>query len=275
MRWQESLDSTRRMSPLVASLGWVAVGLAAVALTIAFGGSIGAFLDPASALLVLGGTAAVTAAGSSREALVGLRATVGRLRGGPDDDLGRIRGDLAHLATTLRRHGPRALEGELVGGNLHPLLAQGVRLFVDGVTPERLEGALTAAGERRLQARYAAIGILRRAGETAPGMGLVGTLIGLVRLLGALDRPELIGPAMAVALLTTLYGAILANGLLLPLADRLESLLAAEAANLRSAILGFVAVARGEHPDRVATITADLGAPDPALGYAFETAIFG
>ena len=244
-------------------------------MAIALGGSIGAFLDPASALLVLGGTAAVTAAGSSREALVGMRATIERLRDGPDDDLGRVRGDLAHLATRLRRHGPRGLEGELAFGSLHPLLAQGVRLLVDGVPPERLEAALTAAGERRLHGRYAAVGILRRAGETAPGMGLVGTLIGLVRLLGALDRPELIGPAMAVALLTTLYGAVLANGLLLPLADRLESLLEAEAASLRSAVLGFVALARGEHPDRIATITADLAAPDPALGYALETAIFG
>ena len=93
--------------------------------------------------------------------------------------------------------------------------------------------------------------ILRRAGEVAPAMGLIGTLVGLVQMLGQLEDPSSIGPAMAVALLTTFYGAILANMFFLPLATKLERNAGVEAQVKQIYALGAASIARQENPRRL------------------------
>jgi chemotaxis protein MotA len=93
--------------------------------------------------------------------------------------------------------------------------------------------------------------ILRRAAEVAPAMGLIGTLVGLVQMLGSLDEPSKIGPAMALALLTTLYGALLANIVFGPLAAKIERNASAEALLRQIYMIGAVSMARQENPRRL------------------------
>jgi chemotaxis protein MotA len=97
-----------------------------------------------------------------------------------------------------------------------------LRTIVDGANPDEAERVMAAEAAAIAEHGRVAVDTLRRAAEVAPAMGLIGTLIGLVQLLGQLSDPSAIGPALAVALLTTLYGAIIANMILAPLATKLE-----------------------------------------------------
>ncbi|HEX8374192.1 MAG TPA: MotA/TolQ/ExbB proton channel family protein, partial [Geminicoccaceae bacterium] len=120
--------------------------------------------------------------------------------------------------------------------------------------------ALQPAIEAEVAPHARAVLLLRRAADVAPAMGLVGTLIGLVQMLGTLDRPDAIGPAMAVALLTTLYGAMIAHMLLLPLAERVAGF-ATRLAGCREVEAELArAIAAGENPRRL----RDRLAPVPA-----------
>ena len=97
-------------------------------------------------------------------------------------------------------------------------------------------------------------GILRRAGEVSPAMGLIGTLVGLVQMLGNLESPETIGPAMAVALLTTFYGAVLANMFFMPIANKLERNSTIEATVNQIYAQGAASIARQENPRKLETM---------------------
>src|SRR3546814_13650947 len=94
-------------------------------------------------------------------------------------------------------------------------------MVVDGLPADEVERMLSRDAEAAFERHQRSAGILRRAGEVAPAMGLIGTLIGLVQLLGSLDDPSSIRPAMPVALLTTFYGAVLATLVFTPLAGQL------------------------------------------------------
>jgi chemotaxis protein MotA len=90
--------------------------------------------------------------------------------------------------------------------------------------------------------------LLKGMGATAPAFGMIGTLIGLVQMLAAMDDPSSIGPAMAVALLTTLYGAVFANLVFLPMADKLDLRSKEETLNRELILAGVESIARGENP---------------------------
>jgi chemotaxis protein MotA len=124
-------------------------------------------------------------------------------------------------------------------------------MLVDGIAVEEIERNLTFETHAMMQRHVRSTGILRRAAEVSPAMGLIGTLLGLVQMLGSLNDPESIGPAMAVALLTTLYGALLANVVFLPLASKLERNSATELLINQIYILGSTSIGRQENPRRL------------------------
>ena len=93
--------------------------------------------------------------------------------------------------------------------------------------------------------------IFKAFGEAAPGMGMVGTLIGLVSMFGHMDDPKKIGPGMAIALLTTLYGAVLANVVMLPIADKLANRAAEEGTNRSLIIEALVMIREGKNPTTI------------------------
>ena len=122
------------------------------------------------------------------------------------------------LANIARKEGVLGLEGQDIQNEF---LKRGIQLCVDGHEPEFVRSMLGKDINLTIERHERGQAIFKSMGDTAPAMGMIGTLIGLVQMLSAMDDPKSIGPAMAVALLTTLYGAIIATAFALPIADKL------------------------------------------------------
>jgi len=159
--------------------------------------------------------------------------------------------ELIHLFTRLseraRREGILALENELDEVE-DPFLRKGILLVVDGVEPEVIKDILEAeiiAMEDRHEKGQA---IFLKAGEYAPAWGMIGTLVGLVLMLNRMQDPALLGPSMAVALITTLYGTVLANLVFLPMASKLEGKTDEEVFFKQIIIEGIIGVQSGQNP---------------------------
>lgn len=159
---------------------------------------------------------------------------------------------ISEIAETMRRQGPIALEQIEIEDKF---FQRGVRMIADGYTTEALRSSL----ERERDLDYERIEeghkVFKALGEAAPGLGMVGTLIGLVSMFGHMDDPQKIGPGMAIALLTTLYGAVIANVFALPLADKLANRAEEEGTNRTLVIEALVMIRDGRNP---ATIRDEL-----------------
>ena len=226
-----------------------AIGLIAVAILME--GSWAAFINVPAILLVVFGTFAVTAVSYSLQEVIQAQPimlrTLFRSSHTPNDAAMRM----LQLAERARRRGLLQLQSELYGLRPEPFLHRSMTMLVDGIVVEEIERNLTFETHAMMQRHVRSTGILRRAAEVSPAMGLIGTLVGLVNMLGNLNNPDLIGPAMAVALLTTLYGALLANVVFLPLASKLERNSATELLINQIYILGSISIGRQENPRRL------------------------
>ena len=154
---------------------------------------------------------------------------------------------LVHFAGKARREGLLALEEE--AENLDdPFLKKGIRLVVDGTDPETVRQILdievTFLEERHQSGQQ----IFDHMGAMAPAFGMVGTLIGLIIMLGHMDDPSKIGPAMAVALITTFYGVVLANLVFIPIAGKLRVKSAEEVLLREVMIEGILSIQAGRIP---------------------------
>ncbi|MGF1477396.1 MAG: motility protein A [Geminicoccaceae bacterium] len=200
-----------------------------------FGGSLGllgvvvmlgtpplTILDPLSAGLVIGGTIAVSLASFSLEDGWQLLRLLGAGLAGKQPYPEVAAQDFVRLAGSLRAQDHHAFEA--MAGRLgdRVLLSKGLRLIADNRDAAEINTLLCRQATASHGRNKRAVDLINRAAEVAPAMGLIGTLLGLVKLLGQLEDPTQIGPGMALALLTTLYGAILAHMVLVPLALRLE-----------------------------------------------------
>ncbi len=214
---------------------------------------IGIFLaDIPSIILVLGGSIGVTMANSTMPATIGgLKAAVKALTGGLGTDPSEIVTKLVDFADLARKEGLLALEARLDEID-DPFFRRGMELAVDGTDPEVVREMLELDVEN-MQARHKmAAGFWATAAGMGPAMGMIGTVIGLVAMLGNLDDPSALGPSMAVAFLTTLWGAFLANVVFAPFAGKLKALSAAEVKSRELIIEGILSVQAGSNPRAVA-----------------------
>lgn len=153
--------------------------------------------------------------------------------------------EIVELAGDARKNGLLALEGKEVS---YDFLAKGIQLLVDGHDPEVVKTLLSKDMRLAADRHNTGSAIFTQIGDVGPAMGMIGTLIGLVAMLANMDDPKAIGPAMAVALLTTMYGAMLANMLALPIADKCK-LRAAEEGRLQAMVLdALLAIQAGQNP---------------------------
>lgn len=208
--------------------------------------------DPGSILLVVGGTIGTTAAsGTLPQALGAPKALIKGITGGGGIDRAAVIKQLVGFADTARKEGLLALEGEIEKIE-DPFFQRGLQLAVDGTDPadvrEMLELDLDRMGARHRDGA----GFFSTAAGMAPAMGMVGTVIGLVDMLGNLDDPSTLGPAMAVAFLTTLWGAFIANYFFQPIAARLKKLAADEMAAKELILEGILSIQAGANPRAVA-----------------------
>lgn len=208
--------------------------------------------DPGSILLVVGGTIGTTAAsGTMPQALGAPKAMVKGLTGGGSIDRAAVIKQLVEFADTARKEGLLALESEIEKIE-DPFFQRGLQLAVDGTDPGDLRDMLELDLERMGARHREGAGFYSTAAGMAPAMGMVGTVIGLVDMLGNLDDPSTLGPAMAVAFLTTLWGAFVANYFFQPLAARLKALAADEMGSKELILEGILSIQGGANPRAVA-----------------------
>ena len=197
------------------------LGFTLVAAAIMLGGSIGAFIDIPSVLIVVMGTLAITTVSFTLKEIIKGQGLLLKTVLFKIPDAAEEAKMLIELAQKARANGLLAVQGDV--DNLDdPYLKNGLTLAVDGTAPEVIEEVMKTDTAGMMERHTSGVQIFKKSAEVAPAMGLIGTLIGLVQMLGNLDDPSKIGPAMAVALLTTMYGAILANMVFSPLAGKLE-----------------------------------------------------
>jgi len=228
----------------IATLIGIVAGFGLIIGSIALGSPIGAFINLPGLLIVLGGTLAATFINESMAQVfsavkVATNAFFER-KHSKEEIISRV----IELAAKARKEGLVSLEGEDIPD---PFLARGVQLGVDGLSPEIISAILYGELSNLKSRHQRGQAIFKFMGGTAPAMGMIGTLIGLVQMLQAMDDPSSIGPAMAVALLTTLYGAVLAFLLFLPIASKLEWRTRMETSHKNLAITGVESILKGDN----------------------------
>ena len=166
---------------------------------------------------------------------------------------------LVELAGIARKDGMIALQNAEIDNRL---LSKGINALVDGTDPMIIRTSLERDMYITAKRHESARGTLKFAGDVAPAMGMVGTLIGLINLLGKMNEdPESIGPNMSTALLTTLYGAVLANAFFLPAAEKLENFANQEMRNSELIIEGIMFIQTGGNPRLLADLLSSYLSP--------------
>ncbi|GEK89349.1 chemotaxis protein MotA [Alkalibacterium putridalgicola] len=165
----------------------------------------------------------------------------------PDDDRAALLDNLTELAKKSRTQGILAIEEDIKELN-NPVLIHGLEMVVDGTDVDTIEEILNVELNQTEDRHSIGQEVFLKWGEFAPAFGMIGTLIGLIAMLGDLQDPSLIGTGMATALLTTFYGSFLANMVFLPIAKNLEMQTANELKTNEMIIEGVLALQRGDNP---------------------------
>ncbi len=223
------------------------LGLGLLLILVAMGSSIPAFIDIPSMLIVIGGTIAATLVSYPLEQVLGLSKVMMKTMSftmQPDTEVIKT---LIDFATKARRDGILALE-EAAQGITDPFFKKGLQLAIDGNPPEVIEAVLDTEIEKMDERHQIASGILSAMGNYAPAFGMIGTLVGLVQMLRNLEDPSSIGASMAVALITTFYGAVLANLVFLPLASKLKYRAQQESMQMTIIMTGILSIQSGDNP---------------------------
>ncbi|SDN75075.1 flagellar motor protein MotP [Halobacillus sp. SY10] len=233
------------LTPIGITVGFAMVMFGIMA-NAGFGG-FKSFIQVSSIFIVLGGLAAAILVNFNlSEVKLTLRVTKEAFKTS-DMNLRELISLFVSLSEKARREGLLALETELEEVE-DPFIKKGILLAVDGIEPEVINDIMKAeivAVEERHQRGRA---IIEKAGEYAPAWGMIGTLIGLVLMLQSLSNPATLGPQMAVALLTTFYGTLLANLVFIPLAGKLENKTYEEIFIKQIIIEGVIGVQSGQNP---------------------------
>jgi chemotaxis protein MotA len=230
----------------LATLIGMIFGTIVILAAILVGGDFGTFVNIPSLLVVLGGTIAATLAKFSLADCiyafkVGLKQAFVDESVNPRELIEKIK----EMASKARKDGLLALEDEEIP---NIFLKKGVMLCVDGQPPEFVQKVLENEMGYSIERMELGEKIFRAIGEAAPAFGMIGTLVGLVQMLANMSDPSSIGPAMAVALLTTLYGALFANLFALPIADKLLLRYMYDRKTKRLITEGVLGIAQGESP---------------------------
>lgn len=213
--------------------------------TIALGAAAGTFVNMPSFAIVLGGTFAVVLMRFTLGQFIGSIKTATKAFLHKSESPQAIIDNVVELASIARKEGLLALERQEIN---NPVLSKGIMMLVDGHEPAVVKKALLTEMNETLNRHSVGQQIFKAMGDAAPAMGMIGTLVGLVQMLSNMSDPKSIGPAMAVALLTTLYGAMLANMFALPIADKLSLRSSEEQMNKNIIIESVLGIQEGQNP---------------------------
>ncbi len=237
----------------IATPGGMLIGFVLLLIAIIMGGGasgIVAFINIPSIMIVVGGIISATLVRYPLGRVLGLISVVMKTiffkLSAPQDEMNR----LVEYGKIARREGLLALENKIADIK-DAFLVKAIQLLVDGTDADGLRSILEKEIENIRQRHSIGKGILESMGAAAPAFGMMGTLIGLVLMLRELDDPSKIGVGMATALLTTFYGVLLANLILLPMAGKLD-LRSKEEMLLRELMVeGIVSIQSGDNPNMI------------------------
>lgn len=162
------------------------------------------------------------------------------------------------LSGVVRKEGILGLENAEIKDSF---LAKGIALSIDGHPADFIEELLIQELEQSIERYEMSERVFRGVAETAPGLGMLGTLVGLVQMLNNMQDPSSVGPAMAVALLTTFYGAFIAQVIAIPLADKLNLKALDEHRNMSLVITSVQNILKGQNPRVITEVLSTYLAP--------------
>lgn len=220
-------------------LGWSVMSSA--------GESAGVFINVPSLLIVFGGAASAVLISFPLKNVLGMFGVVRKTLQQKSRSPVKLIKDLVSYAEVARRDGILSLEN-LTKEIDDEFIVKGIQMAVDGTDPELIEQIMTSELESLEERHSSGKALLDALGKYAPAFGMIGTLIGLVVMLANLDDPDKIGPGMAVALITTLYGAVAANLVFIPMADKLEKRSGEEILLKTIVIKGVMSIQSGDNP---------------------------
>ena len=206
-------------------------------------GGLGMFVDVPSLLIVVGGSFFAVMYTAPLPVFLGSFGAMGKAFKPPIKKMDELITRIVELAGIARKDGMMALEGQETPD---PFFDNGLQMLVDGADEEKLTVQLKKE-LKAMQGRHeVSTGVAQAWVDISPAMGMIGTLVGLVAMLGNMADPKAIGPAMAVALLTTLYGAMIANTIFMPIVVKMKRYSTYESTYREMIIVGLQLISRGE-----------------------------
>ena len=219
--------------------------LALITISMLMSGELAMFVNGPSVVIVVGGSVFAVMAKYGLGQFLSAFKVAAKSFSTRLPDPNELIDEVVALADEARKGGLLSLEGREVSSDF---LQKGIQLLVDGHDPDVVK-ALLSKDKNQAQERHSiGASIFSALADVAPAMGMIGTLIGLVAMLANMDDPKAIGPAMAIALLTTLYGAVIANAICSPISEKLK-LRAGEEAMIKSLVIdALLAIQGGQNP---------------------------
>ncbi len=243
------------------------LSFALIAVAIIAGQSNANFFNIPSVLIVVLGTITATSTSYTGQELKLSLPVIGGTLFRPVRDFSTLAKGMLDIATTGRKRGVLALSSYENQTKNEPFLNYALKLVVDGYNPDDIKRILQQDIDLEEERQKRGASILRRASEVAPAMGLIGTLVGLVQMLADLDNPDAIGPAMAVALLTTFYGAIMGTVVMAPLAAKIEKNAADEVTMKTMTLKTCMSIVNQENPRNLEMMINSLLPPSQRIRY--------
>ncbi len=234
------MDFTSIIGP-VFSIGMILIGL------MIEGGHIGSLVQLTAALIVFGGMFGALMVAYPMQDIIGAFKSIGTWLKKPSADPAQIMNDIIDLATTARKESILALEKKRESIRYEPL-SVAVRLAVDGTDPHIIRETLETAQHVSLEHQEIYVKYWEDSGAIAPTIGILGAVLGLIHVMENLDKPEMIGPGIAVAFVATLYGVGSANILFIPMGKKIKRKALLDSMAREMVIIGIEGILSGLNP---------------------------
>ena len=231
----------------IATILGIGVGLLMIAIVSLVGTGGSTFIHFPSMMIVMGGTMAATFVNFPMGDVVKVMKVVQKAFFGKEPNPEGLIDKLVELAEKARREGILAIERHIDELD-DEFMRNGIQLAVDGSEPEVMRNIMENELNNQQSRHKLGQSIFTVMGTYAPAFGMIGTLIGLIKMLNTLEDPTQIGAGMAVALVTTFYGAVLANLIFLPIAGKLKTRSEKEVLERELIIEGILAIQSGDNP---------------------------
>jgi len=234
------MDLTSLLGPLIA-IGMILVGL------ILEGGHLSSVIQVTAAIIVFGGTlGSIMVAYPLGDVIFAVK-ELGTWLKNPSANMDELLRDIVDLAETARKESLLALESKREAIQFEPL-RQAVKLAVDGTDPAIIRDTLELAKDVTFEEQEVAVKFWEDSGAIAPTIGILGAVLGLIHVMENLDKPEMIGPGIAVAFVATLYGVGVSNILFIPMGKKLKRKYILEGHAREVVIIGIEGILSGLNP---------------------------